>query len=81
MFVGPECDARFPIYIQPNKKFKLPANPDALMIMIGPGTGIAPFRGFLSALSPNHSTILKRMCGRQDSYFDRSAKVAKDRRA
>jgi len=38
---------RLPIYIQPNKKFRLPADPAAPMIMIGPGTGIAPFRGFL----------------------------------
>ncbi|WP_020171650.1 sulfite reductase subunit alpha [Gordonia polyisoprenivorans] len=34
------------IFITPNKSFRLPAD-DAATIMIGPGTGIAPFRAFL----------------------------------
>jgi sulfite reductase (NADPH) flavoprotein alpha-component len=38
---------RLPIYIQPNKKFRIPKENTQPIIMIGPGTGIAPFRGFL----------------------------------
>jgi len=39
--------SRVPIYIQPNRKFRLPVDGNAPIIMIGPGTGIAPFRSFL----------------------------------
>jgi sulfite reductase (NADPH) flavoprotein alpha-component len=37
----------FPVFVQSSRGFRLPEKGDAPVIMIGPGTGIAPFRAFL----------------------------------
>lgn len=42
-----EVGASLPVYIERNERFRLPADASRDVIMIGPGTGVAPFRGFV----------------------------------
>jgi sulfite reductase (NADPH) flavoprotein alpha-component len=40
-------DGTFPLVVRPNPNFRPPVDNSQPMIMVGPGTGIAPFRAFL----------------------------------
>ena len=38
---------RVPVFVEANERFRLPADTDRDIIMVGPGTGVAPFRAFV----------------------------------
>ena len=50
-----ETDDQVPVYIEKNPSFKLPAN-GAKIIMVGAGTGIAPYRAFLQQREADNNT-------------------------
>ncbi|MDD9269233.1 sulfite reductase subunit alpha [Paenibacillus sp. GCM10023248] len=45
-----------PVFVQANKHFHLPESPDQAIIMVGPGTGIAPFRSFIEERAVTKAT-------------------------
>ncbi len=45
--LAPTQESVVPLYLQPSKEFTLPADSSASIIMVGPGTGVAPYRGFM----------------------------------
>ncbi len=62
-----------PTYLQPSKDFTLPANTDAPIIMVGPGTGVAPFRGFMqermAKQSKGKNWLFFGECNREHDFF------------
>ena len=42
-----ENGAKLRVRLKPNRHFRLPADPATDVIMVGPGTGVAPFRAFV----------------------------------
>lgn len=45
-----------PVYIEANDRFRLPADPARDIIMVGPGTGVAPFRAFVQERAETGAT-------------------------
>lgn len=39
--------SQVPVYVHQNKNFRLPTDGNVSIIMVGPGTGVAPFRAFV----------------------------------
>ncbi len=71
--LAPLNQAVIPVYIQSHRGFTLPTNSSSALIMIGPGTGIAPYRGFMQERMVKGATgknwLFFGECNRAYDYF------------
>lgn len=61
------------LYVHPTKNFLLPEDPSADLIMIGPGTGVAPYKAFLEDRIESGATgknwLFFGECNRKTDYY------------
>ncbi len=53
VFLADRVRGAVPVFVQISRSFRLPVNHEVPIIMVGPSTGVAPFRAFLQERSHN----------------------------